>query len=256
MMCPPARSDDGRRGVLAVVADGMGGHQGGEVASELAIETVCRAYYQPAAVGSPGELLALALAQANRVIFERAAENEQLRGMGTTCTALVLHGGWGYVAHVGDSRLYLIRDAEIYQITEDHSMVMELVRNGILGPEEARTHPERNLLQRALGRRFDVEISGWDHPIPLQIGDRFVLCSDGLCAVVSDESMRDVVLANDPAEACRLLIELARRRNAPDNVTAGVVRLAAAGLPEGSLAATREIGIAQKGPSRFKTSID
>jgi protein phosphatase len=241
LMRPPQQSAAAEKGLLAVIADGMGGHQGGEVASALAIETVCRCYY--AQDGPPGECLAAALEQANRAIFQEAAQNPNLAGMGTTCTALVLRGALAYVAHVGDSRLYLVRDQSIYQMTEDHSLVMEMVRTGVLTAEAARNHPERNVLQRALGRQLQVEVSGWHNPIPIQLGDRLILCSDGLPTVVSDETIRDVALAENPAAGCSALIRLARQQNAPDNVTVGILRVDAFESGKSAVPDTREAEI-------------
>jgi PPM family protein phosphatase len=215
----------GNKGLLAVVADGMGGYEGGEIASHLAVDVVCRTYCERA--GEPGEVLAAAVSAANRAIFDAASKDSRLSEMGTTCTCLAISGSFGYAAHVGDSRLYLIRGGEIYQMTEDHSDVMELVRRGKLTLEEARRHPDQHILHRALGRHAEIEVSGWQDPLALQAEDRLVLCSDGLCGVVTDETIRTIALSNHPADACAALIEFARRRNAPDNVTVAVIHLAA-----------------------------
>ncbi len=224
-------SAESERALLAVVADGMGGHQGGEVASELALDVICREFQTDN--GNPGAALAWSVEQANRAIYSLARQRPDLQGMGTTCTALTLLGDFAWVAHVGDSRLYLIRNGAIYQMTEDHSLVMEMVRKGTLSLEDARLHPERNVLSRALGTQQEVEVTGWEKPIPIQSGDHFLLCTDGLPTLLTDESIRDVVLSNEPAEACSRLIEMARHENAPDNVTVGIIRVDAArtGLP-------------------------
>jgi PPM family protein phosphatase len=211
------------KGLLGVVADGMGGHQAGELASLTAVDVACRAYQ--AGNGSPGRCLSNALIAANRAVHELASGDEQLADMGTTCTALALCGGFAYLAHVGDSRVYLIRKGDIYQMTEDHTLVMELVRKGMITAKEAREHPERNVLQRALGRHASVEVSGWLEGTPLRYGDLYLLCSDGLCGVLSDDTIRKAALASDPTTVCAELIELTLSAGAPDNVTVGIVRV-------------------------------
>jgi serine/threonine protein phosphatase PrpC len=143
-----------RKGVLIVVADGMGGCQGGEVASRLAVETVARAYY--ASTGDPQAALAAAFHEANSEIHRFSLVHGELNGMGTTCTALVIHDRVAHSAHVGDSRLYLVRSSSIYQMTEDHSIVKELVKQGALTPKAARRHVGRNIILRALGTRATV----------------------------------------------------------------------------------------------------
>ncbi|MDA1314970.1 MAG: Stp1/IreP family PP2C-type Ser/Thr phosphatase [Acidobacteria bacterium] len=217
-------SDDQLRrtkGTLAVVADGMGGHTAGEVASRIAIDVVGQSYY--ASDEPPAEALAAAVIEANNAVHSAASSSSSLRGMGTTCTALAITGGTAVYAHVGDSRLYLVRSARAYQLSEDHSLVMKLVRDGILTVEEARQHPERNVILRALGRQPDVEVSSWDKPLPVSDGDRFVLCSDGLHDLVSDDEIARIASASPSHEACTNLITLACERGAPDNVSVCVL---------------------------------
>ncbi|MCA1816818.1 MAG: Stp1/IreP family PP2C-type Ser/Thr phosphatase [Acidobacteria bacterium] len=215
------------KGVLAVVADGMGGHAAGEVASRIAVETVGRVYY--AEPGGAREALTRAFAAANAEIFAAARADEELRGMGTTCTALALVGGAAHAAHVGDSRLYLLRGGEIYQLTEDHSAVMELVKRGVITPEEARRHEDKNVILRALGTTPSVEVEAWDEPLAARDGDTFLLCSDGLCDLVGDEELRDLTLASaDTHEACEKLVARARERGGHDNITVAVIALASA----------------------------
>lgn len=211
------------KGVLAVVADGMGGYSGGEIASRMAVETIGRRYYDWD--GSCEDALTNAFKEANQSIYMCAQSNEQLRGMGTTCTALVLKEGLAYSAHVGDSRLYMIRGGQVYSMTETHSVVMEQVRAGLLTLDQARQHDERNVILRSLGTRPEVEPSVWQAPLPVRSGDNFVLCSDGLYDVLEDEEIRAVVETSNPFRACENLIQLARSRGAPDNVTAVVVSI-------------------------------
>jgi protein phosphatase len=210
-----------RKGVLVAVADGMGGHKGGAVASRLAVEIVGRVYY--ASPASPGIALEEALREANQELFELSQGDETLRGLGSTCTALAIQGGAAYSAHVGDSRLYLIRGGEVRRMTEDHSVVAEMVKKGLLTEEEARRHADRNVILRALGASPQVELSAPTAPLPVRTGDRFVICSDGLHDLVTDREIGQVVMSQDPAGACELLVATARERGGHDNITVAVV---------------------------------
>jgi serine/threonine protein phosphatase PrpC len=212
-----------RKGVLIVVADGMGGCQGGEVASRIAVETVARAYY--ASPGEPQAALAAAFHQANSEIYQCSQFRDELNGMGTTCTTLVIQGGAAHSAHVGDSRLYLVRSSSIYQMTEDHSVVMELIKQGVLTPNAARRHVDRNLILRALGSRATVDVATWEQPLPVRAGDSFVLCSDGLHDAVTDEEIRLATESGDAAAACESLVATARGRGGYDNITVAIARV-------------------------------
>lgn len=212
------------KGLLAIVADGLGGHLGGEVASKLAVEVISRAYYQED--GDPCAALKKAFKEANRQIYEAALQDQDLKGMGTTGTALVLLNDLAYAAHVGDSRLYMLRGGEIYLLTEDHSAVMEMVKYGIITMEEARHHVNKNVILRALGTNSEVEVSTWKEPLPVQTGDYFLLCSDGLYDMVEDEEIKQVVLSlQDPHAACENLIALAKERGGYDNITVGIINI-------------------------------
>jgi len=145
--------------------------------------------------------------------------------MGTTCTALLLQDGQAYAAHVGDSRIYLLRDGELYLATEDHSQVMEMVRAGFLTIGEARHHPGKNIITRALGRQAEIEVDTWPQPLALQSGDTFLLCSDGLCDAMEDDEIYATISGRSAREACEELVRLARQRHAADNVTVAIVRL-------------------------------
>jgi protein phosphatase len=213
----------GKHGALLVVADGMGGHAAGEVASSLAVEVIRRAYEE--ADTTIEKMLEAAFHQANREIYQAATKDKTRQGMGTTCTALVLREGLAYSAHVGDSRLYLVRNGQIYLMSEDHSAVMELVRRGLLTIADARQHEDKNVILRALGTQPKVEVSVWDKPFPVQAGDRFVLCSDGLYDLVDDDDIRDTVLKLEPGQACEHLIALALERGGHDNVTVGALKV-------------------------------
>lgn len=214
-----------RKGLLLLVADGMGGHVGGQIASRSAVEVISRVYYEGG--DDIAAALRAAFLQANRAIHQQAEQDKNLTGMGTTCTALVLHNGFAYCAHIGDSRLYLVRDGQIYLMSEDHSAVMEMVRRGLLTLEKARHHEDKNVILRALGTQPKVEISVWDKPFPVQAGDQFVLCSDGLYDLVEDEEIKHAVLQTAPEVACEHLIALALQRGGHDNITVGVLRVEA-----------------------------
>jgi protein phosphatase len=211
-----------RDGLLAVVADGMGGHAAGEVASELAVEVIRRAYLS--CTGDPNSCIAGAVVEANRAIFESARHDARLGGMGTTCTAVVVENARAHLAHVGDSRLYLVRGTGIYRMTEDHSAVMDMVRRGLLTAQEAREHGDKNVILRALGTHGTVEVAGWEQPLPIRPGDALVLCTDGLHDLVDDEEILAAVEALDPDPACGRLVDLAKARGGPDNITVVVVR--------------------------------
>lgn len=215
--------DRGSR-LLVVVADGMGGHNAGEIASATAISVIEAAYHRMR--DEPAGYLKEALESANTTILQKSIENTETQGMGTTCTALLLQDGFAYSAHVGDSRIYLIRKNAIYLMTEDHSAVMELVKRGELSLEEARHHPDKNVVTRCLGTRPQVEVSAWEEPLPLQAGDHFLLCSDGLYDQVEDEEICAIVCPRTAAAACEELVRVAKQRGAPDNVTVAVVGLA------------------------------
>ena len=221
---------DKAMGVYAV-ADGMGGHQAGEVASQTAIEAV------RAAVGN-GTPIRDAITQANAAVLERSAGNERLRGMGTTMTAATLAaGGTLLIGHVGDSRAYLVRDGELSQITEDHSLVEEMVRGGQLTPEQAEVHPQRSTITRALGIEPAVEVDLY--PVELQESDRVLLCSDGLTGMVRTEEIAAILEREpDPQKAANELVDAANKAGGEDNITVVILDVVAddspgaAALPE------------------------
>jgi PPM family protein phosphatase len=211
------------KGLLLVVADGMGGAQGGEVASRVAVETVAQTYY--ALDGEPEQILSESLREANRQIYKLALTHTELSGMGTTCTALVIRRGVAHSAHVGDSRLYLVRSRTIYQMTEDHSVVKEMIKQGSLTLEAARNHPDRNLILRALGSRASVAVAAWEHSLPIKSGDCFILCSDGLHNLVTDDEICELSQLNEAQESCESMVSLARNRGGYDNITVAIARV-------------------------------
>jgi PPM family protein phosphatase len=212
------------KGILCVVADGMGGHEGGKEASSLVIDVLQQAFLASPAANQPLSLLKDAFYTANAAVFERAHRDPRLSGMGTTCTALVLHQNSVYVAHIGDSRAYLVRRKKVVRLTEDHSRVGELLRHRLISEEAARVHPDRSLLLRALGIAPVAEVQFLESP--LQPGVTwYVLCSDGLSGLVEDSEIQHVALSYHPQEACDLLTERANARGGHDNATVIIVRV-------------------------------
>lgn len=201
---------------LFAVADGLGGHQAGEIASRDALEAIRAAI----AGGAP---LNEAILAANRSVYERAAADEALRGMATTVTAVVPAGGAAVlIGQVGDSRAYLLREGELHRLTEDHSLVEELVREGRITPEQAAVHPQRAIITRALGLdpNVEVDLSTTD----VQAGDRVVLCSDGLTTMVREREIEQIARSEpDPARAADRLVDSANQAGGEDNITVVVV---------------------------------
>jgi len=204
---------------LLVVADGMGGHSGGETASRLALETIGTTF--DAGFDDPAEMLREAFHAANLEIHRMGTENTALHGMGTTGVALLLGPGRrAWVAHVGDSRAYRLRDGELHQITEDHSWVSQEVRNHRITAVEADNHPMKNVLLRSIGVSDRVEVSV--SPIEIHAGDRFLLCSDGLWGEVPSESIAEILAGEEPGSAVQMLVDLANDCGGSDNITVQV----------------------------------
>ena len=209
---------------LLVVCDGMGGSNAGEVASHMAADTVVREFAASPA-NDPAAALTHAVEVANTEIWDLSRTRTDLNGMGTTCTAVAVRGGDVLVAHVGDSRAYLVRAHRATQLTTDHSLVAQLVARNQLSPEEARHDPRRNVVTRSVGVAPDVEVDIVTLEAPLQGGDTLVICSDGLHGQVSDDEIAGSAMADSLDEACRSLIELANERGGPDNITVAMLRV-------------------------------
>jgi serine/threonine protein phosphatase PrpC len=207
---------------LFAVADGMGGAQAGEVASRLAAAAF-REYREADELG-PEERVQAIIKEANRRIYDRARTDSEVSGMGTTVTAALLTDGRVVIGHVGDSRAYRIRDGRLEQLTQDHSLVADLMRSGRLTPEEAEGHPQRSVITRALGTDRDVDVDTL--VIEAEAGDLFLLCSDGLSTMVSDaDVLRTVEQADTLDEAARDLVRAANTGGGEDNVTVVLFRL-------------------------------
>jgi PPM family protein phosphatase len=201
---------------LFAIADGMGGAQAGELASSLAAGAV----RDDETVSGSGERRVTELIQeANRRVYQRSNQDASASGMGTTMTVALVEDGAVVFGHVGDSRAYLIRDRRLEQLTEDHSLVAELVRSGKLSPEEAETHPQRSVITRALGTDPDVDVDTFS--IPTQAGDLFMLCSDGLTSMVEDEAILEAAEKHrdDLQAAVKALIRAANKGGGEDNIT-------------------------------------
>jgi len=213
-------ADEGIRrtkGYLLLVADGMGGHLAGEVASQMAAEIVNREYV--AHRDTIEKSLMRAFQVANRQIFDEAQQHDAFRGMGTTCTVIVVHEQQLYFAHVGDSRAYLFKAGQLVQLTEDHTYIQELLRNGEITPEAAANHPNRNVLTQAMGTKATIRIDVGRCLLPFDTGDRLLLCSDGLYEYCTEADLIQVLsLANLP-DAAEKLIDMAKTRGGHDNIT-------------------------------------
>jgi len=205
---------------LFAVADGMGGVQAGEIASRLAAGAVRG--------GPEGDVVSL-IQEANRRVYDAANEDKAVSGMGTTMTVALLDGETVRIGHVGDSRAYLIRDGRLEQLTDDHSLVAELVRSGKLSPEEAEVHPQRSVITRALGTDPDVDVDVF--AVPAQAGDLFMLCSDGLTAMVHDGDILDLVERTraDLKQVGKALVDAANRGGGEDNITVVLFEIADSG---------------------------
>ena len=217
------------RGHLFIVADGMGGHAVGELASQIAVETVPHVYFKNRTDSIPTALRA-AILNANSAVYEKGSQNLDFHRMGTTAVALILGPTGAYAGHVGDSRLYRVRREQIDQLTFDHSLEWELIRGGRMKATEQLLPDLKHVITRSIGPEPDVEpeVEG---PFPVWPGDSFLLCSDGLTGLVKDAEIGAIVKHLPPHDACRLLVNLANQRGGPDNITVVIAQVGP--LPEG-----------------------
>jgi PPM family protein phosphatase len=210
-------------GTLAIVCDGMGGHAGGKEASQMAVSTIVEIMQAATASTPPGEALRVAIEEANRRVWSMPTDEAGYRP-GSTVVAALVHAGGAEIAHVGDSRVYLVHAGAISQITKDHSMVQEMVERKLIRPEEAQNHPDANKILRALGIAKDVEVEVRRDPVPYVAGDLLVLCSDGLSDLVGPSEILEVAGSTPPAQAAGQLVDLANARGGHDNITVMIVR--------------------------------
>jgi protein phosphatase len=208
---------------LYVVADGMGGHVAGEVASRLAVEAIRSSRAATLKKGGaipPDQRLVQAIEQANEHIIQTSKEDPRLIGMGTTVVGALIDQSTAYIGHVGDSRAYLLRNKEIQQMTKDHSLLNEYLQKGLITPENLQDYPYKHIITRALGSHPVVEVELLT--IDLQPNDSFLLCTDGLTNMLSEKDIHTVLMTmdNDPEKGCRRLIEVANSKGGEDNITA------------------------------------
>ena len=206
---------------LFVVADGMGGHKAGDFASSYAVE-VLLSTIRDDENSNPVKIIRAAIENANTQLLREASDNETMSGMGTTMVLVTIVGHYAYVANVGDSRLYLVDENKISQITKDHSLVEEMVRMGEISRDDARNHPDKNIITRALGAGRDVDVDFFD--IRLTPGDILLLCSDGLSNMVPDEDIRQVIRTSETLEETgRRLVSMANDNGGRDNIAVVLV---------------------------------
>lgn len=203
---------------LLLVADGMGGHQAGEVASRMAVDVACEYIMEHRDRPDTERLLREAVEEANRQIYAKSQSDPKLYRMGTTLVVVLVENAHALIAHVGDSRAYLLREGELRQLTRDHSVVWDLVESGVLTEEEASVHPERNTLTRAVGTDADVAVD--INSLALETEDCLLLCTDGLTKMVPDEDIAQVLAEQpDVRAAAEKLVEMANKTGGLDNIT-------------------------------------
>jgi serine/threonine protein phosphatase PrpC len=236
-----------RFGHLCVVCDGMGGHAAGREAAELAVATIFEVFEKAPDGTAPGKVLEESIEEASRRIHVMQTSEVAMGRPGSTAVAVLMHAGGTEVAHVGDSRVYLVHEAQIFRVTRDHSIVQELVDRGLLTPDQATHHPDANRITRALGMSPDVDAELRPQPVHHVAGDAFILCSDGLSDLVEDGEILSIVAAAPAAQAAGQLVDLANARGGHDNITVVVLRARETALtPVASLVPTlAEIPVTQ-----------
>lgn len=232
-------------GYVFVVCDGMGGHVGGEIASRLAASTIKNVFLSnPNNLTSPSELIEEGIVEANRSVYNKSTEDTSLKGMGTTCVVLVIKDGIIFYGHAGDSRLYIIRSNNIYQLTKDHSFVQSLVDQGLISDAEAENHPRKNEITKALGISASLVPEIARKGMLVYENDYLILCSDGLSNMISEREMIETVLNTEPFDACSRLVEMANVAGGTDNITVQIVKVVSGqklpqdllnAIPEGAL---------------------
>lgn len=207
------------KGYLLIVADGMGGHQAGEVASKMATDIISQEYFKKGNADNIEGILKKAFELANKNIFKKASTEKSYYGMGTTCTAIAVIDKKVFFAHVGDSRAYFIRKNNIRQITTDHTYVQQLVKSGEITQKEAESHPKRNILTNAMGTKPEMGIDTGKFEFLFEKGDKLLLCSDGLYDYIGDEEMVTILSNHSLQEAAEYMITETKKRGGHDNIT-------------------------------------
>ena len=212
-------------GDLFIVCDGMGGHVGGAIASNSAVQSIID-HFKSGLHDNPYIAINDAIVYANEQIYARAQAEPELKGMGTTCTVLLIRGSETFIGHVGDSRIYIQSKDKLYRITKDHSFVQTLVDQGLISDADAESHPRKNELIKALGIREYVEPEVCSKPIEAATGDTFMMCSDGLCGLVDDQNMERVISSSDTIDnKAEKLISMAKTAGGHDNITVALINI-------------------------------
>jgi serine/threonine protein phosphatase PrpC len=210
---------------FAIVCDGMGGQNGGHIASgmtcSIVSDSLVNGRIEALSPDAVCERIVEAIGKANAEVHQKSNSDPDCKGMGTTCVLVVVLEGIAHIAHIGDSRVYLLADGELTQVTKDHSLVQELLDQGKISPDEVQNHPNKNMITRAVGINLTVAIDYLE--LPLAEGSKLLLCTDGLTNMVSDEQIRQVLSEEEAEPACKRLIELANQSGGVDNITVAVV---------------------------------
>jgi protein phosphatase len=242
----------GNRGHVFVVADGMGAHAVGEMASKMACDLIPHNYMKTRQ-GSPSEAISKAFREVSALIHSRASANREFQGMGTTCSSLILLPDGALLAHVGDSRVYRIRERRVDQLSFDHSLVWELVRRNHLTPEQANLSVPKNVITRSLGPEPSIEVD-LEGPLAVRLADVYVLCSDGLSGPVNDQEIGAFAGNFHPRDACRYLVHLANLRGGLDNITVQIVRIGPWVDPDSAETANQDSRSSHEGNGHRATS--
>lgn len=207
------------KGYLLIVADGMGGANAGEVASRMAVDIVSNEYYKQAREANHEKILGKAFTVANKEIFKLGSSNDGQKGMGTTCTAVVITGNSLFYAHAGDSRAYLYKGGSLVQLTEDHTYVHQLVKDGSITAAEAETHPQRNILVNAMGTKPELRVDTGQYPGSFDMNDRLLICSDGLYDYIHYAELNEIMGYDSLDRIAEYMISEAKKRGGHDNIT-------------------------------------
>lgn len=236
---PSQITDLEAHGRLYVLADGVGGAAAGDVASQYTVKKIIHTYYQRSSDEEPGVRLRKAIDEANADVFAQNVSRSDQREMATTVVAAVIRGDQLIVANVGDSRAYLIQGETIEQITEDHSLMAEMISDGVITAEQAETHPYRNVILRSVGAYETVQVDVFSRQ--LASDDILILCSDGLTRLVNNRELIDTARVYPPAEAARRLVALANERGGDDNISVSITRISHRQIEEGKIAGAGQL---------------